>query len=377
VLPESAERAIREFRRRGGIVIGDEVLAPGVAADIDVPLFRRSGNAEDEQRRMRDGARRILEELAPFYRPPVASSTPDIRAYVRSYGRTDFLFAVNDCRKKGTYVGQWGRVFEKGVAAQGEVSLRGNAGAVYDLVEHKSVPFVSEGGTVRVAVSLDAADGRVFMVTDRPLGALRATSDGKEVRVTSPDVFAMIPVGLFADGVKPRYGVVRDGFLRVPFKGENVRVVNLADGRETLATSVSLAGEPCSVSPVSRGGRNLAAASQERPVCTDLPPSQNPGFDHELRKVSEHKVSTRSFVLPARQACDAVECRFGKVDRFLKVRINGVLAAVYDPAESDGREFRIEVDRLLKWGAENVIEVQDASGSPMEFECLLVALKII
>ena len=81
--------------------------------------------------------------------------------------------------------------------------------------------------------------------------------------------------------------------------------------------------------------------------------------------------------MPAKQACDAVECRFGKVDKFLKVRINGVLAAVYDPSGSGGREFRIEVDRLLKWGAENVIEVYDASGTPMEFECLLVALKII
>jgi hypothetical protein len=96
-----------------------------------------------------------------------------------------------------------------------------------------------------------------------------------------------------------------------------------------------------------------------------------------LKKVSEVKVSARSFVLPAKQMCDAVECRFGKVDRFMKVRINGVLAAVYDPAESGGREFRIEVDRLLKWGAENVIEVQDASDTPIQFECLLVALKII
>ena len=377
VLPESAERAIREFRRRGGIVVGDEVLAPGVAADIDIPLFIRSGNAEDEQRRMRDGARRILDELAPFYRPPVASSTPDIRAYVRSYGKMDFLFAVNDRRTKGTYVGQWGRVFEKGVASQGTISLRGSAGAVYDLVEHKAVPFVSEGGTVRVDVSLDAADGRVFMVTEKPLGALHAETDGNEVRVISQDGFAMIPVGLFADGVKPRYGVVRDGFLRVPFSGKNVRVVNLADGRETPASLVSLIGGGDSTSSAFRSCNGPSAKSAEHPVCTDLPPSQNPGFDHELKKVSEFKVSSRSFVLPGKQTCDAVECRFGKVDRFMKVRINGVLAAVYDPAESGGREFRIEVDRLLKWGAENVIEVQDASGSPIQFECLLVALKII
>jgi hypothetical protein len=187
----------------------------------------------------------------------------------------------------------------------------------------------------------------------------------------------MIPVGLFADGVKPRYGVVRDGFLRVPFRGKNVRVVNLADGRETLATLVALIGGGDSTSSAFRSCNGPSAKTTERPVCTDLPPSQNPGFDHELKKVSEFKVSARSFVLPAKQMCDAVECRFGKVDRFMKVRINGVLAAVYDPAESGGREFRIEVDRLLKWGAENVIEVQDAYGTPIQFECLLVALKII
>ena len=378
VLTESAERAIRAFRARGGIVVGDEVLAPGVAADIDVPLFKRTGKAADEQRRMREGARRILEELVPYYRPPVASSTPDIRAYVRSYGKTDFLFAVNDRREAGTYVGQWGRVFEKGLAVEGSVSLRRSAGAVYDLVEHRAVPFSCEDGEVRVPVSLVAADGRVFLVTDRPLGVLSAETDGSMLRVTSPDGFAMIPVGVFAEGAKPKYGVVRDGCLRLPFAGKDVRVVNLADGRETIAvfSRKKSSGETGKGAAV-KGFAADKAASSERPVCADLPPSQDPGFDHDLKEVLTVEVESSRVVLPKKPACDAVECRFGKVSKLLRVRINGVLAAVYDPTKNGEREFRIEVDRLLRWGEENVIEVRDESNGRVECACRLIALRII
>ena len=378
VLPESAERAIRAFRARGGIVVGDEVLAPGVAADIDVPLFRRMGKAADEQRRMREGARRLLEELAPYYRPPVSASTSDIRAYVRSYGKTDFLFAVNDRREAGTYVGPWGRVFEKGLPVDGFVSLRRNAGAVYDLVEHKAVPFSCADVEVRIPVSLAAADGRVFLVTDRPLGVLSAETDGGLVRVTSPDVFAMIPVGVFAEGAKQKYGVVRDGCLRLPFAGRNVRVVNLADGRETVAAfSRQKLSDEVVKDAAGRGLADGRAGLSERPVCTDLPPSQDPGFDHDLREVLTVPVLSARLVLPKKPACDAVECRFGKVAKPLRVRINGILAAVCDPAKNGEREFRIEVDRLLRWDAENVVEVLDESGTQVECGCRLVALRVI
>ena len=44
----------------------------------------------------------------------------------------------------------------------------------------------------------------------------------------------MIPVGVFAEGAKPHYGVVKDGVFSCAVKGDKVKVLNLADGSECV-----------------------------------------------------------------------------------------------------------------------------------------------
>ena len=363
VLTESAAEAVRMFQDRGGVVVGDDLLAPGIVADFDLRTFRRGTDAAADQCVVRDAAADLRRNLAPFYAPPADSDTPDVLVSVRSYGKTDLLFAVNDRRVAGDYVGQWGHVLEKGLPASGTVTLRRAAGSVYDLVRHRMVDFDISDGVTRIPVDLAAADGAVFLVADRPLGALAAEIYGEELCVTSPDCPAMIPVGVFAEGKKPRYGVVRDGVYRcnVGAGARSVRVLNLANGREVAAITAARPRFARAAPP-----SDMPSVMVERPACQGLPPSQDPTIDHEVRVVHAIKSPWNRFFMPKKLACDAVEIRLGRETEPLRARINGVLAATYDPIRDGARDFRFNATKLLQWGVVNDVKFEDAKGRAVD-----------
>ena len=152
---------------------------------------------------------------------------------MRSCRDADYLFAINDKREFGDYVGQWKMVMERGMPNAGRVTIRRKAGAVYDLVRHERVPFtVLPNGETEIGVRYDTNDGKVFLVAEKPLAPLKVSvAPNGEVLVKSPDKGVMIPIEVSCDGEKPRYGVVKDGIWKRPYKaGANLRVRNLADG---------------------------------------------------------------------------------------------------------------------------------------------------
>ena len=115
------------------------------------------------------------------------------------------MFAVNDKRTYGDYVGHHRLVMEKGLPHQGTVSLGRTGGTVYDLVASRAVPTQSQAG-LRWSVALGPGEGRVYMVTPRPLARVvtsvtrRQASDRKAtVQVSIVDAAgkalpAMIPL---------------------------------------------------------------------------------------------------------------------------------------------------------------------------------------
>ena len=125
-------------------------------------------------------------------------------------------------------------LLEKGQPNAGVVTVKRTAGAVYDLVKHRAVPFESKDGVTRIPVSYDTNDGRVFMAVDAPFKPLSFTVEGSKLTVTSSDRAAMIPIRIDGFGTKPWYAVIRDGRWSRDFgvKGKDVIVTNLADGRE-------------------------------------------------------------------------------------------------------------------------------------------------
>lgn len=206
VLPESVARKVAEFQRRGGIVVADEHLTPALTADIVVPSFKRTKKAQEDKAALQALAAGLRQELDLFYTRYGEASDPDVVVRFRRYGDTDYLFALNDKRTFGDYVGHHGLVMEKGLPHSASLTVRRPAGFVYDLVAHQAVPAKAADGSLRIDASFEPGGGKLFMVTPRRIAGVRLSLPergtlGKSVpvRVTVVDergaaVPAVVPV---------------------------------------------------------------------------------------------------------------------------------------------------------------------------------------
>ncbi len=69
-------------------------------------------------------AAQLRTDLKPVYDWPADSSDPDVLVYRRTHKDTDYVFAVNDRREYGDYVGHHRKVMERGVACAAELTVR-------------------------------------------------------------------------------------------------------------------------------------------------------------------------------------------------------------------------------------------------------------
>ena len=237
VLAQKSYEAIRAWQLKGGLLVADANLAPALMRDADFPEVERTGRAAQDAPAVRKAAAELRALVAKACTPYAGASTGDILTWVRSSGGADYLFAINDRRVAGDYVGQWGVLHEKGLPTSGDVTIERASGAVYDLERHCAVPFASEGGRTTVHVDLKPCDGAVLMATAAPLKPLKVieseTSVGCVVTVYAPEKDVMIPIEVTADGLKkPFYGVIRGGMWTHDFEGVKggFRIRNLANG---------------------------------------------------------------------------------------------------------------------------------------------------
>ncbi|MBD3291909.1 MAG: hypothetical protein GF393_03230 [Armatimonadia bacterium] len=257
VLTRSVADEINAFQRRGGIIIADENLAPGVLADIHVQsISRRGKNAEEAKADLLVAAADLRAQLDDFYQRYGETSDPDVVPRFRQYGSTDYLFLVNDKRTYGDYVGHHGLVMEKGLAADVNVTVRRESGHVYDLVAHSPVAMQQSEEGMRLDVSMDPGGGRLLMITDRPVAGVSIDAPARarrgsqlEVKATIVDrdgqaIDAVVPVQVQLldpenrEAERSGYYAARDGAVAVSFdvagndsSGEwTIRVTELASG---------------------------------------------------------------------------------------------------------------------------------------------------
>jgi hypothetical protein len=188
VLTESVVREIKSFQRRGGLVVADEFLCPAIIPDIVVPSHKRTGKADEDKAALQAEAVALRQELDPFYARYGDSSDPDVVLRFRQYGDTDYLFALNDKRTFGDYVGHHGKVMEKGLPNSATLSVRRKPGFVYDLVRHEAVPARATADGVELDVSFGPGDGGLYMLTSRPIAAVQVKALGRARRGGSVDV---------------------------------------------------------------------------------------------------------------------------------------------------------------------------------------------
>ena len=189
VLTDSVAKAVHAFQARGGIVVADEHLTPGVIPDILLRSYRRTKKAREDKAALQALAAQLQAELDPFYQRYGDADDPDLVIRFRRYRDCDYLFAVNDKRTFGTYVGHHGMVMEEGLPNAATLTLQRPAGYVYDLTAHRAVDAVVETGRISLRAEFGPGQGRLFLVCPQQIAgvtidAAKGAALGRKVELT-------------------------------------------------------------------------------------------------------------------------------------------------------------------------------------------------
>lgn len=241
VLPRTTYDAVRKFQLAGGAVIGDEDLVPGILPDALYPSFRRTGRADKDVPAMWAAAAELKKTVGRFHTQAATSDRVDVFTRLRRLKGADYLFAINDRRGPGDYLGPWGLVWERGLPNRAHLTVARQAKAVYDLVRHVPVDFRVADGVTHLDVGYATTDGRVYLVADEPLRPLEVAWTAEGLVVTTPDRELMHPIRIAFDTGDVFYGCVKGGVWRprfdVPPAARRVTVSSLADGRLSRSAS--------------------------------------------------------------------------------------------------------------------------------------------
>lgn len=187
VLTKSVVTRIQDWQKKGGKIVADEFLCPALKADFTIQSFKREKKATADKNKVLE----LAKTLGGYALPRRANcDNPEIIVRTRKFGDATYVFIVNDHREYGTYVGQHGLVMENGLPSKGGVSLKTESANVYELTGAQFVvPKRGDDGSVSWPVELGPCDGRIFMITPKPLLGIKLDAPetatvGNEVKVT-------------------------------------------------------------------------------------------------------------------------------------------------------------------------------------------------
>jgi len=232
VLTEPVVEAIKAWQATGGKLIADEFLCPALKADLVLASFKREKKADVDKARVLALAAELGPKLGALgLGREIDCDQPEIVLRLRRAGEATYLFAINDRREFGTYVGRHGLVMENGLPSSGTLTFIHNPPRhVYDLVAGVEVPV---GDDHRLPIALGPCDGRLLMGLPRaiagvtvavPASAKPGTRVALDLSVNDSDgkpIAAVIPVrieirdanGRLAEGSGPH--AAENGRLRL------------------------------------------------------------------------------------------------------------------------------------------------------------------
>ncbi|MDD4025209.1 MAG: hypothetical protein PHN85_04720 [Kiritimatiellae bacterium] len=189
---------IRAFQSQGGVLVGDNEMLKALSPDVTVPVVsfkappksdhtedveameaaqngdgeKRAGTVRAKAKMLKDAEAARVALAAKGYAPYTDSSTPEIVVYNRRWKSTPYLFAINDKRTFGDYVGLWGLTMEKGLPISGSVSIAdpdARIKAVYELSLGGALPFSRTGNRMIVPLEYETNDGRIIVFLAEPI----------------------------------------------------------------------------------------------------------------------------------------------------------------------------------------------------------------
>ncbi len=212
VLPRPVVDRIRAFQARGGILVADDRLCAALSADVTLPVTRRTGHGQRDKQTLQETAAGLADALRDRYPRSLSSSNDDVVLLRRRFGTTDYVFAINDAREYGDYVGQYEMVMERALPADTELWLAGG-GTVYDLVRSEPIaPLERRAGGSTFALGLPPGGGRLLMRTSTPIDdvTIAAPARARAGTAVHCDINVRTADGSPIDAVIPVHVDIRD-----------------------------------------------------------------------------------------------------------------------------------------------------------------------
>lgn len=189
-LTRSVYEEILKFKKRGGVVIGDDILRADIPLDykIDFNLNHRKkqladlvakgeGITADEDRElMTKYSNKLRKNLDDKIERYIDSPSPEVVFNVLENGPVKYIFMVNDKRTYGERFGQWKTMHTKGVeqVVEASINYKGDGTPVlYDVRTHKKIKTVEENGRYKFSKKLAPADGTIIAVYPNPISEIK------------------------------------------------------------------------------------------------------------------------------------------------------------------------------------------------------------
>lgn len=177
VLSEEVASRVNAWQAKGGVIVGDELLAPGITPDVLMPQLQ-----DNDKDAIIAASQMLRQELGAVCQPLAEADTADAVLRVRSYGSSDYLFALNDKRTYGDYVGQYRKVMEQGLPLRAQVRVNRPRGTVYDLLSSQAVTVTAADGSLSFPVAFGPGQGRLFLIVERPLARVQVAAPAEVSR---------------------------------------------------------------------------------------------------------------------------------------------------------------------------------------------------
>ncbi|MEZ6089038.1 MAG: LamG-like jellyroll fold domain-containing protein [Pirellulaceae bacterium] len=195
VLTQSAVAAIKQFQTDGGLIIADADVCPEIKPDKVIARFNREKQADAGRKQLLDAAADLRNWLDSRYQREVDSTNANVVTRRRQFESTDYVFAVNDLREFGNYVGGYGLVMEDGLPSEANVLLNRESGFVYDLTSQRQIAPILEAEHLNVPIDLGPCDGKLLMITERPIQQVQLTVPKEAERRSSVPIRIQITDG--------------------------------------------------------------------------------------------------------------------------------------------------------------------------------------
>ena len=179
IVTEKLLDKINGLQARGVIIVGDNFTNSAVMLDARFnAVDRKAGDPAWSKAELQKLGAEIAATLAPHYKSGMHASNQDIVLRRRGTDDADYVFALNDRRTFGDYVGQWGLVMDKGLPNSGDISIDFPAAAAYDLVAHRPVKLKKSGAAVSYRAEFGPGDGQLVMLLRKPIASVNAAVGG-------------------------------------------------------------------------------------------------------------------------------------------------------------------------------------------------------